>query len=104
MPELRGEILKALKQSDRLTSSELHHRLGGRHRLMDIEAELIAMDLDGEVKNDLVPVSRITQKGREARGDSHRDREVTRRAFRASVDELIEIERMIKGARVNNAG
>jgi hypothetical protein len=64
---LRDEILKALKQSDRLTPSELHRRIGGRYGLMDIEAELIAMDLDGVVINDLVPQSRITQKGRKAR-------------------------------------
>jgi hypothetical protein len=64
---LRDEILKALKQSDRLTPSELHRRMSGRYRLMDIESELIAMDLDGVVINDLVPQSRITQKGRKAR-------------------------------------
>jgi hypothetical protein len=67
---LRDEILKALKQSDRLTPSELHRRLGCQHPLMDIEAELIAMDLDGVVINDLVPQSRITQKGRKARAQS----------------------------------
>jgi hypothetical protein len=71
MPDLRDEILKALKQSDRLTPSELHRRMGGRHGLMDIEAELIAMDLDGVVINDLAPQSRITQKGRKARNLSN---------------------------------
>jgi hypothetical protein len=67
MPDIRRDILKALKQSDRLTPSELHRRMGGAYKLMDIEAELIAMDLDGVIVNDLVPQARITEKGRKER-------------------------------------
>lgn len=70
MPDIRGAILDKLKHHDRLTPSELHHRLGGRFPLMDIEAELIAMDLDGVVVNDLVPTARITQKGRKAKASA----------------------------------
>jgi len=67
MDNLRREILHTLKHSERLTPSEIHRKLDGRHRLMDIEAELIAMDLDGECINDLVPMARITEKGRKAK-------------------------------------
>lgn len=64
MNYLRRDILATLKHSDRLSASEIHHRLNGNYRLTDIEAELIAMDLDGECVNDLVPMARITTKGK----------------------------------------
>jgi hypothetical protein len=64
---VRDEILKALKQSERLKPTELHRRLGGRYSIMAIEAELIAMDQEGLIINDLVPHARITEKGRRAR-------------------------------------
>jgi hypothetical protein len=53
-----------------MTPSEIHRALGGKYRLMDIEAEMIAMDLDGMIVNDLVPMSRITEKGRKARAEA----------------------------------
>lgn len=70
MDKLRTEILTAMKQTDRVTPSELHRRLGGRYSTSNIEAEMIAMDLDGVIVNDLVPTARITQKGRKARGEA----------------------------------
>ena len=69
MKNLQQQILEAMKHCDRVTPSELHKRLRGRFSTADIESEMIAMDLDGVITNDLVPMARITQKGRNARGD-----------------------------------
>jgi len=69
---------------------------------MDIEAELIAMDLDGVIVNDMVPQSRITQKGRNARKLNHKGHKGTRgtdREFDKAVSELVHIERKLKQAR-----
>lgn len=68
MDSLRRGILRALKHHERVTPSDLHRALGGRFTLMDIEAELIALDMDGLIINELIPVSRITQKGCRERG------------------------------------
>jgi hypothetical protein len=68
MSNLRQQILTALKHSERLTPSELHRSLNGRYATQDIESEMIAMDMDGVIVNDLVPMAKITQKGRKERG------------------------------------
>jgi hypothetical protein len=66
---LRWEILKALKESNEpegVSVYQLSRRLHGRFTLDEIIGELAAMDLDGEIKNDLVPRVKITPKGRKS--------------------------------------
>ena len=91
--------MRALPHSGRVTASHIHKALGGRFKLMDIEAELIAMDLDGVIVNDMVPQARITQKGRKARKLKHKGTQGTAREFDKAVSELVHIERKLKQAR-----
>lgn len=71
MDKLRNDILLSLKHSDRLTPSDIHRRLNGAYTTADIESEMIAMDLDGVITNDLVPMAKITARGRKLRGDAN---------------------------------
>ena len=64
--DIRKAIMQVLKRSYQQTLLQLHESLGGRYTHQEIEAELIALDLERLIVNDSVPVVRISPKGLKA--------------------------------------
>ena len=62
--DLGREILRVIRNAAKATPQLIHQLLQGQHPIEDIEAKLIEMDLAGYVRNDLQPVTSITQKGK----------------------------------------